>query len=380
MENRWMNETTSAASPDPWDAFLAQGLLGSSRLIDNAELEFSAVDMDVNERWPVVTNRRGEPACSWVASMRNAYGPYARAETDLVGMNRWLRPLYLAGSHAAESLLVASGFSGGNYLNNWILATNLYRTEFSAAAIHRATAALCHSEPKLPVVVRSLTSAFHAKLMKELMQSDFLFLPSRQVWIVHDPAAGDWRRHRDPRRDLRLEAVTTAQWTWVSATDFTDQDYARALHLYQRLYRERYPRFNPDYTESFLRIGVATGFLDVVGLRRAGDQMLSGFVGMIHRAGVSATPLLGYDIDAPVELGLYRRLMLRAFRTCEARRTQFHCSAGAGLFKFNRGAAAHVEFAAVWANHLPAFRRANLRVLAAGVAKWAVPYLESHRL
>lgn len=125
---------------------------------------------------------------------------------------------------------------------------------------------------------------------------------------------------------------------------------------------------------------MSTGFLEVIGLRAAGSTTLSGFIGMAHRGNTACTPLLGYDIDAPSSLGLYRLLMLRALRTCEQRRTRFHCSGGAGLFKFNRGAQAHVEFAAVWANHLPGYRRANLRVLAAAVAKWAVPYLESHRL
>lgn len=71
--------------------------------------------------------------------------------------------------------------------------------------------------------------------------------------------------------------------------------------------------------------------------------------------------------------------MLRAFLTCEQRRSVFHCSAGAGLFKFNRGARSYVEFAAVWANHLPIYRRANLRALSKAVLKFAVPYLETHR-
>ena len=101
---------------------------------------------------------------------------------------------------------------------------------------------------------------------------------------------------------------------------------------------------------------------------------------MTHRAGVSYTPVLGYDIDATASLGLYRLLMLRAFQTCEARRTQFHCSAGAGLFKFNRGAESHVEFAAVWTRHLPLYRRAGLRALSAAVLRCVVPYLESHRV
>jgi hypothetical protein len=373
------NTTAAALTADSWDRFLTEGLLGPTRLLENANVEISAVNVGPH-RVPLITNRRGDRDCSWVTSLRNAYGRYARAETDIVEMNRFLQPLYLAGSHAAEAILAAGGLSGGNYLNNWLLATNLHLPDFTAHKIHGAVRDLCHAEPELPIVVRSLTPPLHAALLNDLAGSGFLLLPSRQVWIVHHPESGDWRKHRDMRRDLRLAESTAKEWTWVPAKEFKDRDYVQALHLYQRLYRERYPRFNPDYTETFLRIGVATGFLEVTGLRRAESDMLCGFVGMVHRAGMSCTPLLGYDIDAPASIGLYRRLMLRAFLTCESRRALFHCSAGAGLFKYNRGATSHVEFAAVWANHLPLYRRANLRALGTAVRKWVVPYLESHRL
>ena len=374
-----MNGLPTLTSIDPWSAFLSRGLLGSARLIENADVEFSTMRVG-DQPVPLLANRSGRPDCSWVTSLRNAYGPYARAETDIVRMNQFTQPLYVAASFAAEGILAAGGLSGGNYLNNWLLATNLYLPGFTLKNITMAVEQLGRAEPGLPVVIRSLTPALHADLLSELARAGFLLLPTRQVWIVHQPSSGEWRNHRDARRDLLLAQSSEAQWTWVPAEEFTDQDYARAWHLYQRLYRERYPKFNPDYTENFFRIGVATGFLEVFGLRQVGSEKLSGFVGMIHRAGTSSTPLLGYDIDAAASIGLYRRLMLRAFLTCEARRTAFHCSAGAGLFKFNRGAQPHVEFAAVWANHLPLYRRANLRVLGAAVSKWAVPYLETHRL
>lgn len=374
-----MDKNTTTQACDPWATFLQRGLLGSARVIENAEVEISSVQAGV-QVVPVVTNRKGSPDCSWVTSLRNAYGPYARAETDIVHMNRFLQPLYVAASHAAEMILSAGGLAGGNYLNNWLLATNLYLPEFSTADIQDAVGRLCQRDPDLPVVVRSLTAPFHRELLKELSGAGFLLLPSRQVWIVSNPSSGEWRKHRDARRDLVLRDATMAQWTWVPAKDFTNDDYRRALHLYQRLYREKYPKYNPDYTERFLRAGVATGFLHLAGLRPTGGTQLSGFVGMVHRADVSCTPLLGYDIDAPAAEGLYRLLMLRAFEECETRTTKFHCSAGAGLFKFNRGAQSHVEFAAVWANHLPPYRRANLRALSAAVSRWVVPYLESHRL
>lgn len=374
-----MSSDTAAPPHDPWGAFLQHGLLGPTRPIGNADVEISAVPCG-RHHVPLVTNRKGQAGCSWVASLRNAYGPYARAETDLVGMSRFLQPVYVAGSRAAEALLAAGGLAGGNYLNNWLLATNLYHPDFTADAILATLDGVGRTAPALPVVIRSLTAPFHADLLLSLVSAGFLLLPSRQVWVVHDPASGDWRQHRDSRRDLLLAKSTVKEWEWVRPANFTAADFARIVQLYQRLYRERYPIHNPDYTEQFFRVGVSCGFLDLIGLRPASGGPLCGFVGMIHRAGVSCTPVLGYDIDAPISLGLYRRLMLHAFLTCETRRTQLHCSAGAGLFKFNRGAQPHVEFAAVWANHLPWYRRTGLRALSATVLRCVVPYLETHRL
>ncbi|WP_404420547.1 hypothetical protein [Nibricoccus sp. IMCC34717] len=295
-------------------------------------------------------------------------------------MNRWLQPLYLAGSHAAEALLSVGGLAGGCFLNNWLLATNLHPTALDAETIIRITSDIRRAEPSLPVVIRSLTPALHGGLIKELVTSGYLLLPTRQVWIVNDPKSGGWRKRRDSKRDLTLARDSAQHWTWVEVSDFSDADFTSAHSHFQRLYRERYPRHNPDYTEAFIRRGVATGFLDVRGLRPADGGPLAGFVGMIHRESTSCTPLLGYDIDAPIGLGLYRLLMLNAFETCARKGTRFHCSAGAGLFKFNRGAEPSVEFAAVWANHLSLYKRADLKALAAAVNRWVLPYLERHKL
>jgi hypothetical protein len=216
-----------AIATDPWDAFLARGLLGAAPLIGNAEIEISAVSVGAR-KVPLVTNRRGTPDCSWVTSLRNAYGPYARAETDLVRMDRWLQPLYVAGSHLAEALLAAGGLSGGNFLNNWLLATNIYTPDFASKSITSALDEICGGEPGLPVVIRSLTAPLHAELLAALARAGFLLLPSRQVWLVHDPASRAWRHHRDSRRDLSLAESTAEKYEWVPAKDFTDGDYTQA--------------------------------------------------------------------------------------------------------------------------------------------------------
>lgn len=371
-----------APAPDlsaPWSDFLQQGLLGREPLLDNADIEIRAVPCGP-QLTPLVTNRSGLATCSWVASLRNAYGPYARAETDIVRMNRWLRPLYLAGSHAAEALLAAGALSGGNFLGNWLLATNLHSKNLTADIILATTLDVARADPELPVVIRSLTPPLHGKLIEELATAGFLLLPSRQVWIVPSPASGEWRTHRDMRRDLALAETSSALWRWIPATEFTAADFTRSRQLFQQLYRQRYPQHNPDYTEHFFRTGVATGWLELTGLRPAAGGPLSGVIGMIHRDGVSCTPLLGYDLAASPKLGLYRLLTLKAFLTSEALGTCLHCSSGAGAFKFSRGAQPHLEFAAIWARHLPIYRRLNLHLLRSAINRCVAPYLATHRL
>ena len=83
--------SVAAASPaDAWEDFLRHGLLGPQPLIANADVGISSVACG-GRATPLVSNRRGAGGTSWVASLRNSYGPYARAETDIVRMSRWPR-------------------------------------------------------------------------------------------------------------------------------------------------------------------------------------------------------------------------------------------------------------------------------------------------
>jgi len=357
---------------DPWQAFLHAALL-PQRLASNLDMETHLVSAG-GLQMPVTLNLDGQAMTSWVASLRNSYGPYARAETDLVGMSPWLKPLYQGASCFAERLLCMGGLKGGLFLNNWLLATNLYSQTFDCASILHACNELEKAYPGVPVVVRSLVAPLHASLMAELVQADFAFLPTRQVWLQHEIQTGKWRRHSDVKKDLALERHKASATEWVPGTQFSDADFARSRSLYNALYRGRYPVHNPDYQEAFFRLGVQSGWLRLYGLREPGKP-LCGVVGVIEREGVYATPLLGYDLSVDVSEGLYRRLMLKAFLEVEAGRGILHCSGGAGHFKRQRGACSAVEFAAIHVRNLSAPQRAALRGLTGLLNGIAVPYL-----
>lgn len=362
-----------------WTHFLETLLRRDPPLLGNARVSVQPVVL-AGEPAPVVVNTGRTADTSWIVSLRNAYGPYARAEARTAKLGITARVGGFAASFAGETLLAAGGFSGGCYLDSWLIATELHSPRLTRAAVLAVLDHVIRLAPREPIILRSLTPRLHGELIDGLARAGFVLLPTRQVWLVTDPAGGAWRGHRDAANDLQLVAATAGQWRWVGAREFSAGDFAQAHALYQQLYRRRYPKHNPDYTLEFFRRAAASGWLDLHGLRESASGLLRAIVGMVHRGGVSATPLLGYDLSAPRKLGLYRRASLRIWEEAARRGTLLHSSAGAGAFKESRGAERFVEFAAVWAGHLSRARRAALASLAAPLRRWAVPYLETHRL
>lgn len=360
-----------------WDNFLAQGL-APQRLVDNVPLDTS-IRVFNGQHLPVTLNLDGAADTSWVASLRNSYGPYARAETDIVGMTKVTGYCYRAASVFAESLLTLSGLRGGIFLNNWLLATNLYSNEFDIKTILEAREKLSTEYPRTPLIVRSLTPELHAPLLDNLVREGFHLIPTRQVWLMDNLPSGAWRKHSDSKKDIALEHRSSGEGEWVSGELFTDEDFQRTIFLYNALYRKKYPHHNPAYNETFFRIAIETGWLRIFGLRDGGTS-LSGIVGVLAQNKLFATPVLGYDLAANQRRGLYRRLMLKAFITVESAGGFLHCSGGAGSFKKQRGAHYAVEFAAVSADRLPRYRRIALSAVSELLWRLAVPYLQRNIL
>lgn len=375
------HEVTFLTEKEKWDGFLEMGLLENHRLISNAQVEMQTLQTN-SQRIPVTINRNSSTRSTWVASLANAYGPYARDEIRIINTNPLLKPLFYSASYVAEQLIQFSGLTRGSYINNWLVATNLYARDFDLNTFVSMTELMTNREPSLPVIFRSLTPALHADLIQQLIEAGFVMLPTRQVWIADNLRSGEWRRHQDIRRDLKLENKFTDSGTteWIESKSFTPDQFEEAIKLYQDLYRIKYTQYNADYTEAYLRIGVQTGFLQLTGLLDKQTGRMLGVVGMIRLDDMVTTPILGYDLAAPIELGIYRRLTLHLLQKAEREKRTLHCSGGAGLFKRNRGANSHTEFAAIWPHHLPHWKRPSLHALNFMIKKIALPYLQHNAL
>lgn len=358
-----------------WAAYL--DVLTRQRAVGNVPCDTIALHVR-GQNLPVTVNLEGDASTSWVASLRNVYGPYARAEARLVGLSTAARIGSDLVSHVGEGILALAGLSGGLYLNNWLISTNLHQADFNLETVLEARESLRSAYPGVPLVVRSLMLEHHADFMADLVDQGFLLVPTRQVWLMDCLADGSYKKRKDVKKDLSFERQQAGQSTWVPSIEFSDEDWCRVALMYAGLYRGKYPKHNPDYSAKLLIAASEAGWLEAQGLRGP-DGQLSGAIGWIRRPGWMACPLLGYDLAAPIEQGLYRRLNLRAFQVGEQEGRIMHCSGGAGLFKQTRGARHVVEYAAVYAE-VAGYRKAALHALSGSLRRWAVPYLQSKAL
>jgi hypothetical protein len=93
------------------------------------------------------------------------------------------------------------------------------------------------------------------------------------------------------------------------------------------------------------------------------DGRIDGFYAFIVSDDVVFSPLFGYDVSLPQELGLYRGLVYHLMQEALDHGLTIELGAGADGFKSLRGDRPVPRFTAVYTRHLPAWRRTGWRLL-----------------
>lgn len=331
-------------------ALVAMGQEHPGALIDNLETSVFALPTSVGEI--PVTRNEGVGATCYVCCPSVAYIDYALSELRHFEGSPGLALALHALVNVARPVIAATGIDRHLQLNNFLLATNpafdLEREELA-----RITRELVATHPRHALVWRSLNEASDAGRLERFVAAGYELFPARQVYLF-DCREGVPVVHRDERRDRALLAA--GDYDVVGLQQVGPDDYERMAALYGHLYLDKYTRLNPQYSARFIAAAHRSGLLSLHGLRREGR--LDGMIGFFDIGDTMTAPLVGYDTGKPQELGLYRRLMALALGRARERRMLFNMSAGAAGFKRNRGAVPAIEYAAVYARHLPVGQRA----------------------
>ncbi|MGH7806892.1 MAG: GNAT family N-acetyltransferase [Thermodesulfobacteriota bacterium] len=339
--------------------------------IDNADVQMVALTLDALVIPLVISEER--PDNSDVCSPYSHYVKYTLEEMAKRHgrVPLWLlKPLLLSMAVAVR----AGHLDKVVYVNNWLFTTNPC-LELSCSQIGEITTYLKQRYPDYAIIFRSVNRYTHKHFSDALRENKYKMVASRKVYIL-DPCSRAYAKNTNISRDCKL--LENTPYDIIESDEFTDSDITRITKLYRDLYLRKHSLLNPQFNERFFSLTLKENIFTFKALKKNGQ--IDSFVAYYSKGGVMTGAVLGYDIDLPIELGLYRQAFAMLITAASEKGQLLNMSAGAGSFKVYRGASPCIEFDAIQDHHLPYHRRLAWYCLMAGgifqrlnvanVAKW----------
>ncbi len=234
-------------------------------------------------------------------------------------------------------------------VNNWLLSTTPWPRE-TAQHLTDLLECLLTAYPEHTIIMRSLNAKESPEILHALARHQLRLIPSRRVWCYSKAPTSS----RDFKKDVKL--LQQGDLEVVPSNSLQAGDFPALTALYEQLYIQKYSRHNPQYSTAWLQHLWKEKLLEFTALR-APDGRFMGIeaCGPLH--GILTSPIIGYDLQAPAKLGLYRRLAAIPLLRGQQQRISVNLSAGVDQFKALRGGECVQEYLAVFDRHLPASRR-----------------------
>jgi len=351
-----------ALSREPGDAksrakYLAALLAdGPHAYADNADVEMRALLVD-GTLLPLVLNR----GAAGSAETCSPYSHYVSYTVEEVSKRNPRVPgwLFSAGAAPAGQLLRLAGIEKVVSVNNWLLSTNP-SVCLNSEQVAELTACLAGAYPDRAILWRSLNPSVNGALMECVRRNGYRLLRSRLVYVV-DPGSEFFRNHSNVRRDLTL--LKSTKYTVVSDRQSLAPYADRMTELFRSLYLGKHSVFNTAFNSRFFALALGCGLFEFRGF--LADGQLDAFAAFFTTDQIMTGSLLGYDLNRPRSLGLYRLAIASYLDEAASRGLRLNLSAGADSFKAFRGGIPVDEYDAIYDRHLPAARRSVWTALSA---------------
>ena len=332
--------------------------LGPVRLTANADVELRAWQAG-DQVLPIVLRKHdGASRIAAICSPWLHYVRYPLGELDRHG--RGFGALFRRGLlYASIPFLRVSNIDQVVWVNNWLITTNPQPT-LDRAEIERLTDTLRKQYPRHAIVFRTVNPEVNQEFATDLVACGYRLVASRTVYLL-DPASREYRRNKDVRLDRNL--LHRGDYEILPHEALSPADMPRVAELHRLLYMEKHSVLNADYSPLFFETAWRNRFLEFRALRRQGR--IDAYTASFALGDLMTACLVGYDTRLPRKLGLYRRSIALIMEESRRNGLRLNLSAGAGEFKYHRGARPCVEYDAVFDRHLPLHRRAGWSLLKA---------------
>ena len=318
-----------------------------------------------------VTVEDGRYGDTYVASPHSAYVLYARDEIDIIGLRGASRIGGKAVLSALDRWLRSLAINRTVHLDNWMLSTSLHG-HWDGTGLPTIRRTVTDAFPDHLPIIRCVDPWSCPELVSSLKSDGWSLLPSRQIWVTDDLETS-WKPRSHTKSDRR--AMRKSELLVEELDSISEDDAQRLAELYAQLYLGRYSALNPAYTAGFVKLACESGALRFR-VARNSDGVIMASAGMRVAGDIVTVPMLGYDTTRPQSEALYRIASLLSSEWAMERGYRHHGSAGAGVFKSNRGARGQIEYMAAYTGNLPYARRTGIKLFAEILERTMVPALE----
>ncbi len=321
---------------------------GIQRYVTNIRTDMQLLQMD--EHVLPIALQKWNQDDSLIASPSTLYFDVARdVIEDFNSLS--LRLSCRAPLEIAKPLFRACRFNSVVLVNGWPFSTTLY-PRLSSTQVAKIRSFLVREFPHHPIVFRTVDKLSQSDFHEIFRSLGFRLVYARPIYYMF-PHSSEFKLTKSLKRDLRQ--VRRTKYEIVGTSDLRDKDIPRMYDLYRRLYILKHSRHNPNYTMDFFRLLVKDDIMPIIALRKKGR--IDAFLGILEDKRMMTSPFLGYDLNAPKELALYRILESLLYLRAKDRGLILNNSAGVAYFKQTRGCLFSMEYFAVYDQHLPLYRK-----------------------
>jgi len=321
---------------------------GPLSYVDNAHVRMLALTADDLVLPLVISDET--PGDSDVCSLYSHYVRYTLEEMAKRNdrLSRWLlKPL----TSAAAVFLRAAHIDKVVYVNNWLLTTNPC-PNLTSSQVREITAHLEERYPGYAIVFRSVNKHVHRRFFDVLRENKYKMVASRKVYML-DRFTKGYKQNENVKRHRNLQKQNA--YEVMESHELDEKDIIRITKLYRDLYLKKHSLLNPQFNERFFSLVLQANTFVFKALRKNGQ--VDSFFSCYSRDGVMTGALLGYDIDLPQNVGLYRQAIAIAMTEARNREEILNLSGGSGPFKVFRGCQPCIEYEAIYDRHLRYHRR-----------------------
>ncbi|MBN8226487.1 hypothetical protein JYK02_03075 [Corallococcus macrosporus] len=242
------------------------------------------------------------------------------------------------------------------YVDHWGLLRNLH-ARLDEAQVERLTAFLVEQFPGHAILFPAINPASASPLLNTLAAKDYGFVYASHTRMTLPTQEVSRQVRENRRRDGRL--LEAAGYRIVDGREMPDCA-PRLRELYRSLNADKY-HSSLDYTEELFAWTLREGLFQY--RLAVKDGRVDGFYATHTSQDVVWSPMFGYDLALPQELGLYRGLVHRLMQDALEVGLTIELGPGADPFKSLRGSQPVPRWTAFHVKHLSGFRQYAWRTL-----------------